>query len=118
MEKAPTPKEHIEAIIDLALAEDLGHGDVTSETLVPPELEGKAIITAKEPGTVAGIEIAKKVFQKVDSFISFKVLLKDGTLVKDGDEIAQISGKVINILRAERTALNFLQRLSGISRGN
>ena len=55
MKKAPTPKEHIEVIIDLALAEDLGHGDVTSETLVPPELEGKATITAKEPGTVAGI---------------------------------------------------------------
>jgi len=115
MEKAPTPEEQIAAIIDLSLAEDLGHGDVTSEILVPPELEGQATISAKESGIVAGVEIAGKVFQRVDPSISFNVLSKDGTAVKDGDKIAEVSGKVISILKAERTALNFLQRLSGIA---
>jgi nicotinate-nucleotide pyrophosphorylase (carboxylating) len=115
MEKASTPEEQMAAIIDLSLAEDLGHGDVTSEILVPPELEGRAIISAKESGIVAGVEIAGKVFCKVDSSISFKVLLKDGTQVRANDKIAEVSGRAISILKAERTALNFLQRLSGIA---
>lgn len=115
MEKAPTPEEQIADIIDLSLAEDLGHGDVTSEILVPPELAGQATISAKESGIVAGVEIAGKVFQRVDPSISFNVLRRDGTAVNDGDKIAEVSGKVISILKAERTALNFLQRLSGIA---
>ena len=115
MEKAPTPKEQIEAIIDLSLTEDLGHGDVTSEILVPPELEGRAVISAKESGIVAGVDIASKVFRRVDPSISFKVLSKDGAAVKDGDKIAEVSGKALSILKAERTALNFLQRLSGVA---
>jgi len=115
MGKVPVPEEQIDAIIDLALAEDLGHGDVTSEILIPPELEGKATIFAKEAGIVAGVEITGKVFRRVDSSLAFTVLSKDGTAVKDGDKIAEVSGKVISILKTERTALNFLQRLSGIA---
>lgn len=115
MKKAPTPEEQIAAIIDLSLAEDLGHGDVTSEILIPPELEGKAIILAREAGIVAGVEIAGKVFLKVDPSLIFTVLCKDGKAVKPGDKIAEVGGRVISTLKAERTALNFLQRLSGIA---
>jgi len=115
MERAPTPEEQIDTIINLSLAEDLGHGDPTSEILVPPELEGKATIFAKEDGIVAGADIARKVFRRVDPSISFNVLSKDGTAVKSGDKIAEVGGKVLSILKAERTALNFMQRLSGIA---
>ncbi|MQY81505.1 MAG: carboxylating nicotinate-nucleotide diphosphorylase [Dehalococcoidia bacterium] len=115
MGKVPVPEEQIDAIIDLSLAEDLGHGDVTSEILIPPELEGKATIFAREAGILAGAEIAGKVFRRVDSSLAFTVLSKDGAAVKDGDKIAEVSGRVISILKAERTALNFLQRLSGIA---
>ena len=115
MDKAPKPEEQIDAIIDFSLVEDLGHGDVTSEILIPPELEGKATIFAKEAGIVAGVNIAGKVFRRVDPSIKFTVLSKDGTAVKNGDKIAEISGKVISVLKCERTALNFLQRLSGIA---
>jgi len=115
MGKAPVPEDQIDAIIDLALAEDLGYGDVTSEILIPPELEGKATIFAREAGILAGAEIAGKVFLRVDPSIAFTILSKDGTAVKDGDKIAEVSGRVISILKTERTALNFLQRLSGIA---
>lgn len=108
-----TPEEQIERIIDLALAEDLGIGDITSEILIPPELQGEASLLVKERGVLAGVEIAQRVFRKVDPSLQFKVLIKDGTGVKSGDIIATVSGKVISILKAERTALNFLQRLSG-----
>ncbi len=115
MDKAPTPEEQIDAIIDLSIAEDLGHGDVTSEILVPPELEGRATIYAREAGIVAGVEIVGKVFRRVDPAIAFTVLCQDGTAVKPDDAVAEVGGKVLSILKAERTALNFLQRLSGIA---
>ena len=115
MNKAPSSEEQVDNIIDLALAEDLGHGDITSEVLIPPDLEGKASILIKERGILAGIEVAKKVFLRVDSSLRFNVLTKDGTKVKPGDTVATVSGKVISILKVERTALNFLQRLSGIA---
>jgi len=115
MRKAPTEAEQIAAIIDLALAEDLGHGDVTSEILVPPELTGRATISAKEAGIVAGVDIAGRVFLRVDPSVAFHTIARDGTRVQPGAKIATVSGRVISILNAERTALNFLQRLSGIA---
>ena len=115
MNKAPSPEEQVDNIIDLALAEDSGHGDITSEALIPNNLEGKASILIKERGILAGVEVAKKVFLRVDSSLRFNVLTKDGTKVKPGDTVATVSGKVISILKVERTALNFLQRLSGIA---
>jgi len=115
MEKAPTPEEQIEAIVALSLTEDLGHGDVTSEMLIPPDLEGRATISAKEAGIVAGVEVAGRVFHRVDPSLDFITLAKDGTAVRPGDKIAEVSGKVLSILKAERTALNYLQRLSGIA---
>lgn len=115
MGKVPLPEEQIESIIDLALAEDLGYGDITTEALIPPDLQGKASILVKARGIVAGSEIARKVFLKVDPSLKIEILIKDGTKVKPGDIIATISGSVASILKAERTALNFLQRLSGIA---
>jgi len=107
--------KQIDGILDLALAEDLSHGDVTSEALIPPELRGGAVILAKAEGVLAGGGVAKRVFLKVDPSLKIKVLVKDGGKVKLGDIVATISGKVINILKAERVALNFLGRLSGIA---
>ncbi|MEE8599045.1 MAG: carboxylating nicotinate-nucleotide diphosphorylase, partial [Dehalococcoidales bacterium] len=108
-------EEQVANIIDLALAEDIGHGDVTSEVLMPPEVQGKASILVKARGILAGGEIAKRVFLRVDPTLRVEVLIKDGAKVKPGDIVADISGKVVSILKAERTALNFLQRLSGIA---
>ena len=109
------PEEQIASIIDLALAEDISHGDLTSETLIPTELQGKASLLAKAEGLVAGVEVAKRVFLRVDPSLKIKALIKDGATVKSGDIIATISGRVISILKAERTVLNFLNRLSGIA---
>jgi len=108
-------EEQIDHIIDLALAEDISHGDVTSEALIPPELEGKASILVKAEGILAGGEVAKKVFLKVDPSLKVVVLIKDGTKIKSGDIAATIVGRVVSILKAERVALNFLSRFSGIA---
>jgi len=110
-----TPEEQIDKIIELALAEDLGQGDLTSEILIPPDLLAKASMLVKEEGIIAGLEVAAKVFQRVDPSLKIEILIKDGMKVKPGDIVANVSGTVINILKAERTALNFVQRLSGVA---
>jgi len=109
------PQEQIDNIIDLALAEDISHGDVTTEALIPPDLQGKASILVKASGILAGSEVAKRVFLKVNPLLKVEVLIQDGAEVKPGDIVATISGSVVSILKAERVALNFLQRLSGIA---
>jgi len=108
-------EEIINSIIDTALAEDTSHGDITSEALIPPELQGKASILAKAEGILAGGEVARRVFLKVDPSLKVEVLIKDGARIRPGDIVATISGSVAGILKAERVALNFLQRLSGIA---
>ncbi|MFC2022272.1 carboxylating nicotinate-nucleotide diphosphorylase [Chloroflexota bacterium] len=115
MKKFQISEEQLNSIIDLALNEDIGPGDVTSEALISPELHGKASILVKAKGILAGSEVAKEVFLKVDPSLKVEVLTKDGAKVKPGDVIASVSGRVISILKAERVALNFLQRLSGIA---
>ncbi len=115
MNKLQLSEEQLNNIIDLALAEDTGHGDVTSQALIPPELQGKAFIQAKARGVLAGGEVARRIFLRVDPSLQIEVLIKDGAIVKPGDMIAIVSGRVISILKTERTALNFLQRLSGIA---
>ncbi len=102
-------------IIDIALAEDISHGDITSEALIPPELQGKASMLVKARGILAGGEVAKRVFLKVDPSLKVELLIKDGAKVKPGDIVATASGRVTSILKAERVALNFLTRLSGIA---
>jgi nicotinate-nucleotide pyrophosphorylase (carboxylating) len=108
-------EKQIDTIIDIALDEDISRGDVTSEALISPDLTGKATLLAKEKGVLAGIEIAQRVFQRVDPATKFDIFSKDGTVIKPGDKLAIITSSVISILKAERTALNFLQRLSGIA---
>ena len=115
IDKFQLSNEQIDSIIDLALAEDISHGDITSQGLIPPELQGKASILAKARGIIAGGEVARRVFLRVDPSLQVEVLIKDGTKVQTGDIVATIFGNVISILKAERVALNFFQRLSGIA---
>ena len=115
MNKFQPSEEQIDNIIDSALAEDISHGDVTSEALIPPQLQGKASVLVKANGILAGGEVAKRVFLKVDPSLKVEILIQDGRRVKPGDIVATIVGTVVSILKAERTALNFLQRLSGIA---
>jgi nicotinate-nucleotide pyrophosphorylase (carboxylating) len=108
-------KLETEEIIDRALAEDLGKGDVTTETLIPGNQQGTGFIVAKKEGTLAGMKVAKQVFQRVDSELEVEIFLEDGARVKPGSKVAKVSGSVASILKAERVALNFLQHLSGIA---
>ncbi len=105
----------VQELINSALAEDMAFDDVTTKALVPPDLEAKASIVVKGDGVLAGGKIAETVFLHVDSFLQVEVLIQDGARVQKGDVAAIIEGKVTNILRAERTALNFLCHLSGIA---
>jgi nicotinate-nucleotide pyrophosphorylase (carboxylating) len=105
----------LDAIIDRALDEDTGHGDVTSEALIPRDLSGKASLLVKEMGVLAGIEVAGRVFHRVGPSLKTDILIQDGTAIKPGDIAGTVSGSVISILKAERVVLNFLQRLSGIA---
>jgi nicotinate-nucleotide pyrophosphorylase (carboxylating) len=111
----PLSGPQLEHIVINALAEDLAWGDITTDALVPYSLEGKATIVAKSEGVLAGTEVAALVFNRVDSALKIKLILEDGVHLKPGDVIGIITGSVASILRAERTALNFLQRLSGIA---
>jgi len=105
----------IEKIIDLALEEDTGRGDITSEALIPPNLAGRASLLAKEEGILAGGEVARIAFLKVDPSLEVEILIQDGNRIKPGDILATVHGRVINILKAERVVLNFLSRLSGVA---
>ena len=105
----------IEEIVDRALAEDLGWGDATTKALIPSDQQGIASIMAKEEGILAGIDIAKKVFQRVDPALKADILIADGSQINPGSIIAKVKGNVASILKAERVALNFVQRLSGIA---
>lgn len=105
----------IEELIKKALEEDLGTGDHTSLATVPEEAVGKAVMVAKQEGILAGGEIAKKVFEAVDPDLKVTVFKPDGTKITTGENIMEIRGKSLSILSAERTALNFIQRMSGIA---
>lgn len=107
--------EEIDHLIDLALKEDLPSGDITTEAIVPLDLTATAIFLAKEDGVLAGIEVAARVFLKIDETISFKKIKDDGQEFEKGEILAEVKGKAASLLKAERTALNFLQRLSGIA---
>jgi len=102
-------------LIKIALKEDIGPGDITSNAIIPKEQTAQARIMVKENGTVAGLGIAARVFRQIDRRIKFKPLINDGAQVKRGKVIAVISGPARSILAGERVALNFLQHLSGIA---
>ena len=102
-------------IIRLAIAEDIGSGDHTSLATIPQEATGKAQLKAKENGILAGIFIAEKVFKTIDPSVLFTPIKTDGEVISAGDIIFSVEGKSISILTAERLALNFMQRMSGIA---
>ena len=102
-------------LIQLALMEDVGPGDVTSKYFVPEDATTSARIFAKEDGVTAGIEVAAEVFRQVDPLLSVRVAKNDSEPFGKGDTLLQIAGSTRSILTAERTALNFLQRLCGVA---
>lgn len=104
-----------EVLFDMAYAEDIGEGDITTNNLIPPDTCKTAILVAKEEGVIAGLPIAEMVFKKFDRDIEWKVFLPDGSKVKPGDVIVEFNGNFRALLTGERKALNFLQRLSGIA---
>ncbi len=108
-------ESEIANIITRALIEDAAWQDVTSESIIPEELQSNAVITVKETGVLAGIDICCQVFQEVDAGLDVKKILPEGSSIKKGDVVATINGKTRGTLAAERTALNFLGRLSGIA---
>ena len=105
----------LDPLIDLAFAEDIGIGDITTEATVPPTQEGIGTLLAKSSGIVAGLPVADRVFARLDAKLTFRPLVGDGDAVKAGTPIAEVQGGAKTILMGERTALNFLQRLSGIA---
>ena len=105
----------IKHLIDLALSEDIRGGDVTSELLLGSQASGQAVIVAKQEGVVAGLPVAGMVFRAVNPRVVFRMLKRDGDKIRKGEKMALVGGKIQGILSAERTALNFLQRLSGIA---
>jgi nicotinate-nucleotide pyrophosphorylase (carboxylating) len=106
---------YIDDLIDIAIKEDIGDGDHTSLSCIPKNANGKAQLLVKEQGIIAGIELAERIFSKIDSTLKFKQLLNDGEFVKVGDIAFTIEGSSHSILQAERLVLNFMQRMSGIA---
>jgi len=106
---------NIDKLIELAIAEDVGDGDHTSLACIPKKATGKAELLVKEKGILAGMSVAKKVFDTIDSSIKFTPFLEDGTPIKVGDIAFYVEGYRLSILKAERLALNFMQRMSGIA---
>jgi nicotinate-nucleotide pyrophosphorylase (carboxylating) len=105
----------VEAKVREALEEDGAAADVTTEATVPAGLGAEAVLVAKGAGTVAGLEVAREVFRQVDGAVWFEAVVADGAAVAAGDVIARVRGPLRSLLRAERTALNFLQQLSGVA---
>ena len=102
-------------LIRRALAEDRARQDVTTKALIPRAKSGKASVIAKAAGTLAGVEILKQVFLLADPTLKVTIISANGTAIKPGDIIAVVQGRVSSILKAERVALNFIQRMSGIA---
>jgi nicotinate-nucleotide pyrophosphorylase (carboxylating) len=102
-------------LVEQALEEDLGRGDVTSDLLVPPEATARAVVRSRGEGVTAGIEVAALVFETANPRVSFTTLTPDGATVRRGQDLAVVAGEARRLLHAERVALNFLQRLSGVA---
>jgi len=107
--------DHSAILIDLALAEDLGSGDVTSLYFIPENRRARAFVVARSDGVVSGVELAARVFGQVDPMLEVEVLIADGSRVGAGALLIRVEGSARSILTAERTALNFIQHLSGVA---
>jgi nicotinate-nucleotide pyrophosphorylase (carboxylating) len=108
-------KELLNSFIDNALREDVGEGDHSSLACIPESAQGKARLLVKEPGIIAGVNVARAVFNRISDQISISACLEDGTAVNPGDIVFEVSGNTRNILQAERLVLNIMQRMSGIA---
>jgi nicotinate-nucleotide pyrophosphorylase (carboxylating) len=116
MTLAPLPRPLIEPLVQAALVEDLGRaGDVTTDAIVPADAVAKAAIVARQPGVIAGLDLAALAFELTDPRMRFEARVTDGVFVSAGDELAVIAGPARALLTGERVALNFLGRLSGIA---
>ena len=107
--------KQIDNLIDIALKEDVGTGDITTDTIIPPDQRAKALLTAKADGVIAGLLIAERVFRKLDSGVRWQNRVDDGKAAASKTVIAEVEGKLRALLTGERVALNFLQRMSGIA---
>ena len=109
-----TKDELIDDLLDLAFAEDVGDGDHTTLSTIPADAMGKSRLIIKEDGVLSGVEIARKVLEKVDPSIKMEVFIGDGADVRKGDIAFTAEGPVRSLLVAERTMLNIMQRMSGV----
>jgi nicotinate-nucleotide pyrophosphorylase (carboxylating) len=105
----------IEDLIQLALKEDIGPGDITTDNIIAADIQGKGIIVAKQDLVIAGLQVAEKVFKALEPTVDFATDVKDGDRVAAGATVVRVQGTLRTLLKGERTALNFLQRLSGIA---
>ena len=105
----------LDSLIERSLAEDLSDGDPTTDLLLASDLKGEATIVARDSGVLSGIDFALKVFQRLDSTLNLNRLIEDGSNISSGNSLAQIDGLLASILKAERTAINIVQHLSGIA---
>jgi len=107
--------DHSDILIDLALSEDIGEGDVTTSYFVPEGRQARAFVAVRKAGVVSGVDLAARVFAKVDPALDVEILIPDGSRVGTGALLMSVQGSARSILTAERTTLNFLQRLSGVA---
>jgi nicotinate-nucleotide pyrophosphorylase (carboxylating) len=112
---APLPPEAYRDLVRQALAEDVGAGDITTQATVGPEQQARAVVLAKSHCVVAGLEVMFEAFRQTDSGVRIETHRPDGSRCQPGDEVADIRGRAAALLTAERTALNFLQRLTGVA---
>jgi nicotinate-nucleotide pyrophosphorylase (carboxylating) len=106
---------NIDSVIKNALSEDIGNGDITTSAIIPEGHSSMAVLVAKEDFILAGIPFAERTFKLIDSSLKFRVKKRDGSKVRNGASLAEISGDTASLMKAERVALNLLQRLSGIA---
>lgn len=110
-----TPQELVDRLIDLAFAEDVGDGDATTLSTIPADAIGRQQLLIKEEGILAGVEVARRVFERFDPSLKMTVSIGDGAHVKPGDVAFVVEGPVRSLLQTERTMLNIMQRMSGIA---
>lgn len=102
-------------LIEIAIEEDLGSGDLTSEAVLPDDLAGRAVIEAREPLVCCGLDVAREVFSRIDPEITFIPMGREGEVAAGGEVLAQLEGPMKSLLAGERTAINFLQRTCGVA---
>ena len=107
--------EYLDQLINISFKEDIGDGDHTSLSVIPDTIKGKAVLKVKDNGIIAGVCVAERAFKLFDPELDISVFITDGSAVKKGDIVFEVSGKVLSILQCERLVLNFMQRLSGVA---